>query len=431
VIDFDNLLDTRVLAQLSGFKTLWVGLSGGLDSCVLLHQLTRQSQLVPQLRAVHVHHGLNAQADAWAADCQSFCDSLSIPLVIRRVVVSSRANIEDEARRVRYGVFLALLSEDDGLLLAHHADDQAETVLLQLIRGAGIDGLAAMPIVKPLGRGQVIRPLLSCSRQTLETYACAHQLTWVHDDSNQDCRFSRNYLRHQVMPLLRQRWPGVVGNLARSAQHCQQAKHNLHTLALLDAPLLTEPTLLLEGLDTQNSARCANVLRNWLMSNHIRLPPTDTFHRLLNEVIAARIDAEPCVMWGDVCVRRYQQTLYLLPNKTRSSPNSVAWLTFPEPLSVFDGAGFLHALPAVDGLYVPEGSLVSVRFRRGGERFHWRGQTKTLKKLFSQWGVPPWQRDEVPLIYIANDLAAVVGFAMSDHHHRCESLYTYQIEYHR
>jgi tRNA(Ile)-lysidine synthase len=147
VIDFDNLLDTRVLAQLSGFKTLWVGLSGGLDSCVLLHQLTRQSQLVPQLRAVHVHHGLNAQADAWAADCQSFCDSLSIPLVIRRVVVSSRANIEDEARRVRYGVFLALLSEDDGLLLAHHADDQAETVLLQLIRGAGIDGLAAMPIV--------------------------------------------------------------------------------------------------------------------------------------------------------------------------------------------------------------------------------------------------------------------------------------------
>jgi tRNA(Ile)-lysidine synthase len=453
----DTLLDSDWLHRLEAFPTLWVGLSGGLDSVVLLHQVALQPALAGKVRAVHIHHGLSPYADAWLRHCQSYCASLNVPLTVRHVVFESQANIEANARHARYEAFKECMMDGDGLLLAHHADDQAETLLLQLFRGAGIDGLGAMPLVKSLGLGTLLRPLLTHSRKTLEAYASRHQLAWVLDESNQDVGFSRNYLRHQIMPLLQEKWPGVVTNLNRTAQHCQQASQNLHALALMDCqdemkgiyrnshdfqgsagprPSLQHtsrlglgPTIEVTHLRTLDKARCTNVLRFWLKNNTVRLPTADTFNRLITDVIFSSADALPCVEWDGMVVRRYQNTLYLLKKDVERAVSDLQWLHFPEPLKW--GHGFLHATCVNAGLHLPNGSRVELRTRQGGELFHWRGQTKSLKQLFQQWGVPPWQRAEVPLLYLNNKLAAVVGFAVSDQHYCENAAYTYRIELHR
>ncbi len=421
----DSLLDAWWVNQLARYRTLFVGFSGGLDSTVLLHNLASQPNFVDKLSAVHIHHGLSPNADAWLAHCQAFCVTLSTPLIVSHVAIERRVNIEASARKARYEVFEHLLGFHDVLLLAHHADDQAETLLLQLFRGAGIDGMAAMPAVKSLGSGEMARPFLQHSRKALEVYADLHQLTWVDDESNQNSRFSRNYLRHQVMPLLRARWPGVVTNLVRTAGHCQQAKINLQALAEMDIRAATvrewrtNPT-------AETQARLANILRNWLQNNPVRMPSTDIFKRLISDVILANKDANPCVEWDGVCVRRYKNTLYLLKAGAISSRSAMEWSMFPEPLQM--SGDCLRALPKDKGLQVLPSSKVDIRFRQGGELLHWRGQTKSLKQLLQQWQVPPWQRDRLPLVYINDELAAVVGFAISDRHYGINLAHGYHIE---
>ena len=404
------------------FRCLVVGFSGGLDSTVLLHCLANQPALIDKLQAVHVNHGLSVNATAWQIHCQQFCDSVGVPLSIRQVAVESSANIEEHARTARYQVFAELLAEIDGLLLAHHCDDQAETLLLQLFRGAGINGLAAMPSVKAFASGALVRPFLQHSRQRLEAYAHQHQLTWVDDESNQNPAFSRNYLRHHIMPLVQDKWPGVVSNLVRSASHCQQAKINLEALANIDCEDLNQrqTSLAISPLKKLSHARLANVLRVWLDNNDVRLPSVKLLNRIINEVIFARLDASPVVQWGNYVVRRYQQALSVQHNETPPCLTAcIEWPTFPAPLPLDgDGEGehYLCASACENGLRVPAGCHVQIRYRQGGELFYWRKQTKQLKKLFQQWRVPPWQRDLIPLLYIDNDLAAVVGFAISDYY---------------
>ncbi|WP_242602128.1 tRNA lysidine(34) synthetase TilS [Legionella nagasakiensis] len=427
-----SLLSNDWLKRLSTYHRLFVGFSGGLDSTVLLHSLVLQPNLRDKIHAVHIHHGLSTNADVWQTHCQCWCDVRSIPFIARQVKVNDYSNIEEKARIARYNQFSSLLSEKDCLLLAHHADDQAETVLLQLLRGAGVDGLAAMAAEASMAKGRLARPLLAFTRQTLEAYARHYGLDWIEDESNQNTAFSRNYLRHHVMPLLRAKWPSVAMSLARSASHCQQAKINLETLAALDCEHLTEQAncLSLSFLLPLSRARLENVLRVWLKRNQVRLPSTIMLQRLIDELIFANQDANPCVQWDMVEVRRYQQTLHLLKNQEVTDlKERREWFTFPQPLSL-DALGYLHAEPAKKGLQVPPGSRIEIRFRQGGETMCWHGQTKQLKKLLQQWRIPPWQRDSVPLIYLDGRLASVVGFAVSDHFYGLGSAYHVQLKNH-
>lgn len=414
-----SLLTEAWQGQLATYDTVWMGFSGGLDSTVLLHLLAHCSVLRQKLKAVHIHHGLSANATAWSHHCQQYCDALSIPLFVFHVDVERHRNVEEQARKARYAVFSSLLTDNDGLLLAHHQDDQAETLLLQLFRGAGIDGLAAMAPVKPLGLGTMARPLLDYPRQTLEMYAKTHGLTWVEDESNASCDFSRNYLRHQIMPLLKNKWPGVVQNVVRSANHCQEAQRNLDALAILDSHELAVSSLQLNlrSLLTLERARLVNVIRVWLKKNQIKRPSSVMLTRLIDEVIFARRDATPFLAWGEVCIRRYKHTLYLFPQKKNMQRETcIDWSTFPMPLEMSEHH-HLHATLANEGLVVPPGSRVQIRFWQVGDVFYWHGQTKSLKKLWQAWGVPPWERDTVPLLYINGTLAVVIGFAIGDHHY--------------
>ncbi|WP_176713860.1 tRNA lysidine(34) synthetase TilS [Legionella jamestowniensis] len=423
-----GLLDTEFLEYLRRYNRIFVGYSGGLDSTALLHSLSTNPQLLSKLTAVHINHGLSPNALHWQQHCQLFCKKLKISLLIKRVDFKRDANIEDAARRARYGVFSHLLENEDCLVLGHHLNDQAETMLLHLLRGTGIDGLAGMPSRKVFARGEMLRPLLSHSRKTLEEYANFHGLAWINDESNENIAFSRNFLRHQVMPLLASRWPQVVNSLVRTSKHCRQAQKNLEDLAKIDCPELKGKSnqLPLDGLSTLNEARLTNVLRVWLKANQVKLPPAVTFERLIFEVIKAKPDANPQVTWEDNCVRRYQDVLYLV-KEVEVPYSSLIWNSFPKPLNLGADLGILNVCVSKKGLVVPAKSIIEVRFRQGGETFVWHGQTKELKKLFQEWQVPPWLRARIPLLYINQQLACVVGYAVSDQFYDANVKVAYQL----
>jgi tRNA(Ile)-lysidine synthase len=410
-----SLLDADWLKKLSLYKRIFVGFSGGLDSTVLLHSLATHPSLLNQITAVHINHGISPNAFAWQRQCQQFCQKYQIPLIAQQVEFERQANIEEEARKARYQSFANLLTTEDCLLLGHHLDDQAETLLLQLFRGAGIDGLAAMQAIKKFAQGVLLRPFLKLSREILENYALTEQLKWINDESNLNTDFSRNYLRHQILPLLEQRWPAVVNNLVRTTHHCQQAQANLEDLAKIDCPALNQKSTMLplSSLKDLGFARVSNVLRVWLKLNQIKLPSTLIFKRIISEVIEAREDAKPQVVWKEGCVRRYQQTLYLSSNEPAVLLQTQNWISFPQTLEI-KGLARLQVKITNQGLVLPTPAQIEIRFRQGGELFHWHGQTKQLKKLFQEWHIPPWQRDSIPLLYVNKQLAVVIGYAISD-----------------
>lgn len=422
-----DILTNTWQQQLVNYHRLFVGFSGGLDSTVLLHSLASHPKLRPLVTAVYVHHGLSVHASDWQSHCETVCQTLSVPLVVCPVLVDGRANIEERARKARYQAFSSLLHAEDALLLAHHSNDQAETLLLQLFRGAGIQGLSAMPSQSTfnLKNSTVIRPLLEHTREQLEAYASKHQLTWIEDESNQNPQFSRNYLRHHILPLLQEKWLGIVGNLTRTALHCQQAKKNLSDLAKQDCFDLTSPssTLDLTLIKQLEHHRLSNVLREWLELLQIRLPSTALLHRIIHEVIFSRGDSTAIVEWDGISVRRYQHRLYLLiANEDISKNHVINWSNFPAPIE------YLQASPAEKGIRILPGQKVQVRFRQGGELFFWHKQTKQLKKLWQEWQVPPWARDQVPLLYVDDVLAAVIGYAVSDAYFSEENKHTYLVQ---
>lgn len=410
-----QLLNHQWLERLQGFEQLIVGFSGGLDSTVLLSCLASYPFLHPRLLAVHINHGISPNAMDWQKHCEAFCRHLTIPFLAETVQFNRSSNVEDEARKARYEVFSRLSHKDSCLLLGHHLDDQAETVLLQLFRGAGIDGLAGMTDCDNFSSGMIARPFLKRTREELHHYAFTKQIKWIEDESNNDSRFTRNYLRNEIMPLLVKKWPAVVGNLARTAAHCQQGKKNLYDLALQDCNELKKatPSLLIEPLKDLNDERIVNVLRVWLKKNHIKLPTTAIMKRLVNEVVGASIDAIPLVQWNDICIRRYQGRIYLETKVQNQFPQQIAWPDFPQPLLLAEGQT-LYAKKAEQGLAIPLKVQITIRFRQGGETIFLHQQTKALKKLFQEWKVPVWQRDRIPLLYINNQLAAVIGYVVSD-----------------
>ncbi len=411
----------RLLASLLGLSAgsasptaYRVALSGGLDSSVLLHALTcAWHDGLPPLRAVHVNHGLQAEAEAWAEHCRRFCAGLGVELSLLRVDARARAGESPEAtaRHARYQALAELLQTNEALLTAHHRDDQAETLLLQLLRGAGPRGLAAMPPSRRLGAGLLLRPLLEYDRAELEAYARQHSLVWVEDPSNREHAFERNFLRHQVMPLLRQHWPGLNKTLVRSARACAEAAALNEQLAQQDLGPAQGEVLPLARLRALPPARRRNVLFHWLRCQGAGLPSAAQMAQL-EQIAAAAQDATPQVGWGEWVVWRYRDALYLLSRaETRPLCGVLEW-DGRTPL-VLPGLGRLEAHP-VRGRGLRSDTLegcLQIRFRRGGERCRIRGQghRRALKKLLQDAGVPPWQRWRIPLLFIDDQLAAVIG----------------------
>ncbi len=394
-----------------------VAYSGGLDSHVLLHAL--QGLEGPPIQALHIHHGLLSEADQWSAHCREVCEALGVDLTTLRVDARPEAGQSPEAaaREARYAALAEHMQVGDVLLTAHHRDDQAETLLLQLLRGAGPAGLAAMPPWTPFGPGWLGRPLLDFARESLRDYARRHRLHWVEDPSNRDSRYDRNFLRHELMPLIRQRWPGAGATLARAADLQAQSLELQDALARLDqedARGERPETLSVSALNRLSPARRRNGIRGWLADKGLAPPPRARLEAILDTVLKADWDAVPRIAWTGAEVRRYRDDLFAMPPLAVHDPRRIIAWDPRQPLSIPDlGLTLDAAAIETQGLQLLECEApITVRFRQGGERCRLPGQThsRALKSLFQEAGVPPWERDRVPLIYVGGQLLAVWGY---------------------
>ncbi len=403
-----------ILERLPQPPCYWVAFSGGLDSTVLLHALAGlRRQLPAPLQAVHLDHGLQAGSVRWAAHCRGLCRELDLPLAERSLGLQPRpgASIEAEAREARLTAFRAIIAPGDLLLTAQHRDDQAETLLLQLLRGSGLSGLAAMPALAELPPGYLARPLLGFTRGELRDYAEDHKLRWVEDPSNAETGFDRNY---RVLPLLAERWPAYARTLSRSARHCAEAQGLIDHLAERDFSRVRggrPATLSVSALVALDAPLCRALLRRWIRERGFSAASSRRLDRIIHELLGAAPDRSPVVEWPGAEVRRYRDDLFLLtPLSEPPRGDPIDWNTGLE-LELPAGLGILRITrPAPDA--APPPASLQVRFGVVGARcgMFGRGGRKSLKKVFQEHGVPDWVRPYVPLLYLNEELAAVGGF---------------------
>ena len=403
-----------------------IAYSGGLDSSALLH-LAVAAGGERQVHAFHIHHGLSPNADAWEAHCRAECARLGVTFASRRVSLPDRS--ENCARKARYAALGALCAEHgvDQLLTAHHLDDQAETVLLQLLRGSGPAGLSGMDASNRaaglLGTDKVllVRPLLDTSRAQLEAYVREHGIVHIDDESNADTRYARNALRHEIMPKLAQAYPGYQERFARSARHAQSAQRLLTELAAEDLrACLADDSLDLAKVRALSEDRTSNLLRHWFAERGIRLPSTNWLAEMQEQALTARDDANLKVTHPDCEVRRHRDRLYLVPRRpdAEAEQQMFRWsgegsIDFPE------FGGTLHFENADIGLD-PEWlrqQMLTIAFRVGGAKLKpaRNRPTRTLKQHYQTLGVPAWERERMPMVGVFGQILFAAGIGMDCH----------------
>jgi tRNA(Ile)-lysidine synthase len=390
---------------------LVAGVSGGADSACLLSALAELSNR--QVRAVHVDHGLQAASVALRASSSALCERLQLPLTVIEVTVESDGeSLEAAARDARYRAFALNLAPGECLLTAHHAEDQAETVLLQLLRGAGIKGLSAMPMLRRLAHGWHLRPLLKIARRDLAAYGATRGVAAHEDPMNRDPRFDRAFLRAEIWPTLIERWPGAAIALGRAASHAADAQSLLELAA--DAALfrLRDGTALsVAGLRALSERERINVLRRWLAESAVASPSSARLTEGLRQTLGADADHEPAIVWGGHALRRYRDRLFLTAATVPSLGERQEWPTHSTAaLELRSGLGTLRRLPRVGGLDANRlPPTLTVRRRRGGEtiKLGARARTQTVQHLCQAMGVLPWMREALPMIYAGDSLVAI------------------------
>ncbi len=420
-------LEARVSSALSSVvpsgSSLLLGLSGGVDSVVLLHLLAQISpQFSWRLSALHVHHGISPLADNWAEFCTGLCAKYSIPLQVTHVDIKPLRSMGTEAaaRQLRHAA-LACQSVDF-IALAHHRDDQAETLLLQLLRGAGVRGASAMPILKHRHNApSLLRPLLDVERSELEIYAQQNELQWVEDDSNEDVSYPRNFLRHQVLPVLQQRFPAYRATLARSARHFAEVAELLDELAVQDAngainsDVIDDERLRVAALRQFSRARGKNLLRHFLVKRGAPIPDSTRLDEMLRQLCEAGEGAQIRITWQDWQLRCYRDHAYAMPVLLPAVEFAIAWQGEAE-LALPASHGVLHFERATgQGLSLARllQKMVMIRPRQGSASIQLDNARprQSLRNLLQQQSMPPWQRELLPLLYLGDELVCVPGVA--------------------
>jgi tRNA(Ile)-lysidine synthase len=414
---------------------LCVAFSGGADSTALLAALARLPQPRLRLRAVHVDHRLHPHSSRWSAHCGRVARSLGVPLVVRTATVMRGRGESPEAaaRHARYALLGTALAAGEALLTAHHQDDQLETVLLQLLRGAGVAGLAAMPAITPFAGAVLVRPLLALSHAELSAWVSAQGLPWIEDESNALTSLDRNYLRVRVLPLIRERWPQAAATVARSARHAAQAQRLLDALGAADAARAACGAMLsAQGLRALSADRRRNALRYWITAAGHLAPPATRLEEIAGPLLAAREDAQPLVAWEGAVVRRQADLLSLHPPQ-RGTPEPMAPAAAVAPTEPLAAAWHWRdnercVLPAPFGTLMLRrdtrgpldldalAPLLTVSARRGGEQLRpvRGGARRALKSLLQEARVPVAQRARLPLIFAGERLIAAAGLWLDE-----------------
>ncbi|TNF92539.1 MAG: tRNA lysidine(34) synthetase TilS [Gammaproteobacteria bacterium] len=431
---------TTLLDRCESVNRLWVAYSGGVDSHVLLHQVHAIREALPEVAgAIHVHHGLQTDADDWAQHCTEICQSLDIPINIIHMDASpiQGKSPEQAARDARYKAFKQLLNVGDVLLLAQHQDDQAETFLLQALRGAGPKGLSAMPTVKRFESAWLVRPMLENSRTQILEYARQHDLSWVEDKSNKDTAIDRNYLRHEILPRLKQRWPAAASTLARSARHSASLSRLTENLIDTELPLLVGSqgnTLSISRLKNLRHDLAATMLRAWIEKSGFPNPAARHIDQILRKQITSDDHTASLVNWPGVEIRRYRDDLHIMhPLQQLPEQSWIHHWQLPEPCTIPELHGTLIAEKATGEGIAEKFCLHGLRVqpRSGGEKCRPAGRAhhQTLKKLFQDKGIPNWIRDRLPLIYYQDKLAAVGDCWICDEFAAKDTEPSYQIRW--
>ncbi|MEZ9575204.1 tRNA lysidine(34) synthetase TilS [Vibrio sp. 10N.261.55.F4] len=436
---FTSVLDQSALKPCR----LIVAFSGGVDSRVLLElaaQFAKSHHI--DCCAVHVHHGLSNNADYWAEQCKTWCDALSVSLFIERVSldISRGESVEKLARDARYQALKKHIRQGDVLVTGQHIDDQVETFLLALKRGSGPKGLSSMAKVMPFSGAHIVRPLLSVTRTDIEGAARDMALTWVEDESNQDVRFDRNFIRHQVTPTLTERWPSFRESVSRSAQLCAEQELLLDELleSHLQQALTEKHSLSIEVLSQHSDLLRARLLRMWLSRCNQPMPSQKQLKLIWDEVACAQADANPKLVLNEVEVRRFNHQLYVV-KETKDLSNWQSDISMEESLVLPDGLGELHLTSAAsDGvsnhcdaqhfsLNTTRGTL-RVIFNPEGLSVHpvGRGHSRKLKKLFQEYQVPSWLRRRTPILMDGDRVIAVLGLFVDKNYEGqdCEALWS-------
>ncbi len=389
---------------------LAVAFSGGPDSTALLHALAQLPEArLRSLRALHVNHGLHADSTRWAEHCRAFCAALGVACEVLRVQVDRTGGVglEAAARDARHTALAAQLRVGEWLLFAHHRDDQVETVLLKLLRGAGPEGLGGMRALRPFGRGQLWRPLLALSRAQLRDYIDTYQLDCIDDPSNADTALARNHLRHEILPRLQRHWPQAADSILHSAALSRAAADALRSQWLLAFDTLHDRAS--NSLDADGWLALMPALREPLLDYwlHARgLPaPTTAQRRQIEQQCGARVGQLPCIRWAGAELHIWKGRLWALPPR-HAVPIDWQQEWHGEPLALPDGG---ELTLDVDGARLAE--PLQVRLRRGGERIKPAGDayTRDLRDLFQRAQLPPWQRHVCPLLYAHDELVAVAA----------------------
>jgi len=417
------------MARLPHTRMYWVGFSGGADSSALLHALYKiRDELQAPLHAVHFHHGLNPGADDWQHHCRDFCRQRDIRFTNRKLEIKrvNRTSVEEESRNCRYRAMGEMLHRGDIFLTAHHADDQAETLFLNLMRGSGVEGLAGIPELRALGKGWVARPLLNIRRPELESYLLRQGIHWLEDPSNKDQSFDRNFLRNFLFPQLETRWPGVVRRLTRTSRtaritataladfidiHCDELLRNRYRMPLL-------PLLQLE------SPMRALVVRQWLRQQEVPALPEVRLNEFIKQIAGSSSGSQAEVRWGTWQLKQYGNHIWLQDRIIPALESSQDW-TAGSTMELGDSLGCL----ALHGSKTALPAGWQVASRREGERIrlHDKGVRRKLKDLFRESAIPPWLRSSIPVLYWDGEAVAIGDWVIA---HRLQNwLDTHEVEY--
>jgi len=407
------------LTEFAGVHKFLIGLSGGLDSVVLLHAMAKlrdQSGADIHLRALHINHQLQDQAQNWEAHCLSLCAKLGVEFASAQVEISGSSGLENAAREVRYREFKAALLPDEELLLAHHRDDQMETLLLRLIRGSGSRGLSGIPRSRVLGASRLLRPLLDIDREELQSYAESQQLSWVEDHSNKDQGFDRNYCRHSLLPLIEARWPGYRQSWSKSAVLANESEALIQELAAIDlAQIAAESKSIVsrEKLLALSEPRRRNVLRHWLADLGAKELGWNQLQQLSNEVL---LGSSGKFIAEDIQIFCFRERVYVLASQEiERDLDPVLGLPDAGEFILPENGRLRFRDTQGEGICADKLSNLSIRYRHGGEICRLAGRpSKTLKKILQESEVPPWLRSRIPLLYDGEDLAYIPGLGVSE-----------------
>jgi tRNA(Ile)-lysidine synthase len=417
---------------------IYIAYSGGVDSHVLLHLCASNEHLKDKIIAVYVHHGLQKQADIWANHCQKVAEDLSVDFVVLRVNATriQGESPEEAARNARYNALKKLIGANDMLMLGQHREDQLETILLQLFRGSGLRGLSGMPERMAFGQGILGRPMLNVSKLDILDYAEIHQLNWVEDPSNHQMNFDRNLLRNEILPRLKQRWPSLDTTVSRSAQHCADAQQLISEFVKPLFDLAYDPidqTLNTTKLTVFTPHQRNWILRQWFETLQLKPPSQAVLQAIVEQMLSVRENSNAEIRHQDHFVKRYRQKIFCLSAETfLREPNSRIWSVKNNDLHLANGYT-LSRVESTSGISQElwQNSVVTISNRQGGEQIKLPGRNghHDLKKLWQEAGIPPWEREVRPLVFLNNQLAAVPGLWIAEWAWTVEEKACYQLKW--